>query len=143
MSYKAVNDITAIGGGGGLSSNLQTMALKLFDTFGYRRLGIRCKLRDEVCRWAASIRSRRTPRPLGRTATLSSKVPACRASCIVGHRRRVDWPTLVRRLEEATQGQGPVIRLMIYSRVGQKWPLFGPRGQGRAQKYTAAGDGRF
>jgi hypothetical protein len=28
---------------------------------------------------------------------------------IVGHRRSVDWPTLVRRLQEATQGQGPII----------------------------------
>jgi hypothetical protein len=28
---------------------------------------------------------------------------------IVGHRRNVDWPTLVRRLREATQGQGPVV----------------------------------
>jgi hypothetical protein len=29
---------------------------------------------------------------------------------IVGHRRRVDWPVLVRRLQAAMQGQAPVIQ---------------------------------
>jgi len=29
---------------------------------------------------------------------------------VVGFRRRVDWPTLVARLEAATSGQGPVIK---------------------------------
>ncbi len=111
MSYKAVNDLTAIGGGGGLSASLQTMALKIFDTFGYRRLGIRCRLRDEVCAMGGI-----DPLPVagtgvdssaaGYTIVEGSGVPRI---SIVGHRRRVDWPTLVRRLQEATQGQGPVI----------------------------------
>ena len=111
MSYKAVNDLTAIGGGGGLSASLQTMALKVFDTFGYRRLGIRCRLRDEVCAMGGV-----DPSPAataggdssadGYTIAEGSGLPRI---SIVGHRRSVDWPTLVRRLQEATQGQGPVI----------------------------------
>lgn len=110
MSYKAVDDITAIGGGGGLSANLQTMALKLFDTFGYRRLGIRCRLRDEVCLMGGidPLPAQATAGSVdaGYTIVEGSSLPRI---MIVGHRRRVDWPTLVRRLEEATQGQGPVI----------------------------------
>lgn len=111
MSYKAVNDLTSIGGGGGLSASLQTMALKIFDTFGYRRLGIRCRLRDEVCLMGgveplpaagAGVDSSTA----GYTIVEGSGVPRI---TIVGHRRSVDWPTLVRRLQEATQGQGPVI----------------------------------
>ena len=113
MSYKAVDDLTAIGGGGGLSSNLQTMALKIFDTFGYRRLGIRCILRDDVCAMggidpippapaAAGVDSSTA----GYTIVEGSGLPRI---TIVGHRRRVDWPTLVRRLVEATRGSGPVI----------------------------------
>jgi hypothetical protein len=111
MSYKAVNDLTSIGGGGGLSAGLQTMALKIFDTFGYRRLGIRCLLRDEVCTMGGI-----EPLPAagtdvdssgaGYTIVEGSGVPRI---TIVGHRRNVDWPTLVRRLREATQGQGPVV----------------------------------
>jgi hypothetical protein len=111
MSYKAVNDLTSIGGGGGLSAGLQTMALKIFDTFGYRRLGIRCLLHDEVCTMGGI-----EPLPAagtdvdssgaGYTIVDGSGVPRI---TIVGHRRNVDWPTLVRRLREATQGQGPVV----------------------------------
>ncbi|HEY0230622.1 MAG TPA: hypothetical protein VGC55_05175 [Dokdonella sp.] len=111
MSYKAVNDITSIGGGGGLSANLQTMALQIFDTFGYRALGIRCRLIDEVC-----LMSGIDPLPTqaanvadadGYTIVDGSGVPRIR---IVGHRRRVDWPTVVRRLRESMQGQGPIIK---------------------------------
>ena len=111
MSYKAVDDLTSVGGGGGLSSNLQTMALKLFNTFGYRKLGLRCKLRDEVCEMAgidpppaATAANSGTD---GYTIVEGSGIPRID---IVGHRRRVDWPTLVRRLQEATQGQGPIIK---------------------------------
>jgi hypothetical protein len=113
MSYKAVNDLTAIGGGGGLSANLQTMALKLFDTFGYRRLGIRCILRDDVCAMGgiepipvAVVAGGAGESTDGYTIVEGSGLPRI---TIVGHRRRVDWPTLVRRLVEATRGSGPVI----------------------------------
>jgi hypothetical protein len=107
MSYKAVNDLTALGGGGGLSANLQTMALKLFDTFGYRRLGIRCKLVAEVCAMGGID-------PPGATDSADDSYTIVEGSGlprieIVGHRRRVAWPTLVERLIEATRGNGPVI----------------------------------
>lgn len=110
MSYKAVNDLTAIGGGG-LSDNLQTMALKIFDTFGFRHLGIRCRLVDGVCRMAGIDAAPLDPAADSAddsyTIVEGSGVPRIH---IVGHRRRVDWATLVRRLEEATQGQAPIIK---------------------------------
>lgn len=112
LSYKAVNDITALGGGGGLSNNLQTMALKVFDTFGYRRFGLRCRLTREVCLMGGI-----DPLPSGPVAPESaadrytmiegSGVPRLD---VVGHRRRVDWPTLVRRVRESMQGEGPVVK---------------------------------
>lgn len=111
MSYNAVNDLTAIGGGGGQSASLETVLLKMFNTFGYRRLGIRCKLRDEVCAMAGIAAGASTgatdSATDGYTIVEGSGVPQI---SIVGHRHRVDWPTLVRRLIEATQGHGPVIR---------------------------------
>jgi hypothetical protein len=107
MSYKAVNDLTAIGGG--MSAGLQTMALKLFDTFGYRQLSLRCRLNEQVCLMggiepvpAAGPDSSTS----GYTIVEGSGVPRI---TIIGHRRRVDWPTLVSRLQEATSGQGPVV----------------------------------
>ncbi|MBN8726098.1 MAG: hypothetical protein J0H15_00130 [Xanthomonadales bacterium] len=106
MSYNAVNDITSIGGGGGLGASLQTMALSLFDTFGYSRLGIRCRLRDEVCLMGGIEPVPASGGSAGYTIVEGSGLPRI---TIVGHQRRVDWPTLVRRLSEATHGSGPVV----------------------------------
>jgi hypothetical protein len=106
MSYTAVNDITSIGSGGGLGASLQTMALGLFDTFGYARLGIRCRLREEVCLMGGIEPVAANPGSGGYTIVEGSGLPRI---TIVGHQRRVDWPTLVRRLAEATQGSGPVV----------------------------------
>ncbi|MEO7324315.1 MAG: hypothetical protein ABIW82_05755 [Dokdonella sp.] len=111
MSYKAINDVTAIAGGGGLSDNLQTMALKLVNTFGYGRLGLRCRLLDKVCLMGgidplpADIAAK--PDSGDYTIVEGSGLPRI---TIVGHRRRVDWPTLVSRLQAAMQGQAPVIQ---------------------------------
>lgn len=112
LSYKAVSDITSLGGGGGLSNNLQTMALRIFDTFGYSRFGLRCRLTKEVCLMGGI-----DPLPQQGAASDSgderytiiegSGVPRLD---IVGHRRRVDWPTLVRRVRESMQGQGPIVK---------------------------------
>jgi hypothetical protein len=111
MSYKAVNDLTALGGGGGLSSSLQTMALKVFDTFGYRRLGIRCTLAAEVCTMGGveDIAAGGAAGSGGDSYTIveGSGLPRIQ---IIGHRRHVKWPVLVERLVEATRGQGPVIQ---------------------------------
>jgi hypothetical protein len=106
MSYKAVNDLTALGGGGGLAANLQTMALQLFDTFGYRRLGIRCRLVAEVCAMGGIEPPDADAGADSYTIVEGSGLPRIE---IVGHRRRVAWPTLVERLIEATRGNGPVI----------------------------------
>jgi len=112
MSYKAVSDLTALGGGGGLTDSLQTMALKIFDTFGYRRLGIRCKLAAEICAMGGieSVAADAAETGSGAdsyTIVEGSGLPRIQ---IIGHRRRVNWPTLVERLVEATHGQGPVIQ---------------------------------
>ena len=107
MSYKAVDDLTSIGGG--MSAGLQTMALKLFDTFGYRRLGLRCRLGEQVCVMGgidAIAPAAPDSSDAGYTIVEGSGVPRI---TIVGHGRRVDWPTLVSRLQEATSGQGPVV----------------------------------
>jgi len=114
MSYKAVNDLTALGGGGGLTSSLQTMALQVFDTFGYRRLGIRCRLANEVCAMGG-VESSSAPAGAADTDSGGDSYTIVEGSGlpriqIIGHRRHVDWPTLVERLVEATRGQGPVIK---------------------------------
>jgi hypothetical protein len=102
ISQRAVQDLSSVGGGGGLGQGLQAQALKLFDDFRYRRIGIRCRLANGVCRMDG----------LGSVGNGFSIVQGAglpRLS-VVGFNRDVDWPTLVDRLVAVTQGEStPVI----------------------------------
>lgn len=101
ISQRAVEDISKVGGAG-LVAGLQSQALKLFDDFGYARIGLACRLRDNVCAMDG-VGSAGD----GYTIVEGSGLPRIH---VVGFRRRVDWPTLVARLVAATEGQAPVIQ---------------------------------
>lgn len=101
ISQRAVEDISKVGGGGGLMGGLQAQALRLFDDFRYARLGLGCRLRDNVCAMSG-VGSAGD----GYTIVEGAGLPRIQ---VVGFRRRVDWPTLVARLQAATEGQTPVI----------------------------------
>ena len=101
ISQRAVEDISKVGGAG-LVAGLQTQVLKLFDDFGYARIGLGCRLRDNVCDMEGVSSAGD-----GYTIVEGSGLPRIQ---VVGFRRRVDWPTLVDRLEAATAGQAPVIQ---------------------------------
>jgi hypothetical protein len=101
ISQRAVEDISKVGGAG-LVAGLQTQVLKLFDDFGYARIGLACRLRDNVCAMDG-VGSAGD----GYTIVEGSGLPRIQ---VVGFRRQVDWPTLVDRLEAATAGQTPVIQ---------------------------------
>jgi hypothetical protein len=101
ISQKAVNNLTAVGGGG-LAGGLQGTVLKIFKTFGYKRIGLTCVLKGDVC----SMGGLGTAKD-GYTIVEGSGLPRL---TVVGHQREVDWPTLVRRLQAATEGDGPVVR---------------------------------
>ena len=102
ISQRAVQDLSSVGGAGGLGDSLQAQALKLFDDFGYRRIGIRCRLAEEVCDMDG-LRSAGN----GFIIVEGSGLPRL---TVVGFNHRVDWPTLVERLVAVTQGESkPVI----------------------------------
>ena len=100
ISQRAIKDISSVGGSG-LVGGLQTQVLKIFDDFGYERIGIGCKLKDDVCTMDG-IGSAGD----GYIIVAGSGLPRIQ---VVGFRRRVDWPTLVSRLNAATEGQAPII----------------------------------
>lgn len=102
LSQRAVEDISKVGGGGGLMGGLQAQALRLFDDFRYERLGLGCRLRDNVCAMSGVDSAGD-----GYTIVQGAGLPRIQ---VVGFRRRVDWPTLVARLKAATEGQTPVIQ---------------------------------
>jgi hypothetical protein len=101
ISQKAVNNLTSVGGGG-IAGGLQGTVLKIFKTFGYKRIGLTCLLKGDICSMGGLGDAKD-----GYTIVEGSGLPRL---TVVGHQREVDWPTLVRRLQAATEGGGPVVR---------------------------------
>jgi len=101
ISQRAVNNLTAVGGGG-IAAGLQGAVLKLFKTFGYSRIGLNCTLQGTLCRMSGLEAT-----DDGYTIVEGSGLPRLQ---VVGHQTQVDWPTLVRRLQDAIHGGTPQIR---------------------------------
>jgi hypothetical protein len=103
ISQRALKSLTQVGGGG-IAAGLQGLALNLFKTFGYSRIGLTCVLRGQVCTMGGVEPS---PDGTGYTIVQGSGLPHI---SVIGHQREVDWPTLVDRLKTATESGGPVVR---------------------------------
>ncbi|BCX89450.1 hypothetical protein MIN45_P1823 [Methylomarinovum tepidoasis] len=101
ISQKAVENLTTVGGGGAVGV-LSRLVLRLFDEFHYRRLGLGCRLRHNVCELRGIAAA-----PQGFYIVQGSYLPRID---VIGYNRCIDWPTLIARLKRITQVQGPVIR---------------------------------
>jgi hypothetical protein len=101
ISQRAVNNLTSVGGGG-MAAGLQGAVLKLFKTFGYKRIGLNCILQGSLCQMSGLGSS-------GGGYTILEGRGLPRLS-VIGHQTRVDWPTLVARLRTAIGGSAPVVR---------------------------------
>lgn len=100
ISQRAVNNLTSVGGGG-IAAGLQGAVLKLFKTFGYKQIGLNCTLQGTVCSMSG-LNSTGD----GYTILEGSGLPRLQ---VIGHQTRVDWPTLVKRLDAAIHGASPQI----------------------------------
>ncbi len=101
ISQRAVNNLTSVGGGG-IAAGLQGAVLKLFKTFGYKRIGLNCVLQGAVCKMSGLAAE-----DGGYTIVEGSGLPRLR---VVGHQTQVDWPTLLQRVQDAIHGAAPVVR---------------------------------
>ena len=97
ISQRAVQNISSVGDASFVTS-LQGRLLALFDDFGYRRIGISCRLANGVCAMAGL-------HPQGNGFAIVDGAGLPRLD-IVGYNRSVDWETLVERL--AAVGSGDV-----------------------------------
>ena len=97
ISQRAVQNISSVGDASFVSS-LQGQLIGLFDDFGYKRIGIACRLADEVCTMDGL-------RSAGQGFIIVEGAGLPRLT-VVGFNRRVDWPTLLERL--AAIGKGDV-----------------------------------
>lgn len=97
ISQRAVQNISSVGDASFVGT-LQGRLIGFFDDFGYARIGISCRLENEVCEMGG-LRSAGD----GFTIVEGAGIPRLN---VVGFNRRVDWPTLVERL--AAVGKGDV-----------------------------------
>jgi hypothetical protein len=102
ISQKAVQNLSNIGGGGGgVTAALQSGALQFFDSFGYDRLGLSCRLRNDVCQMDGVGKVNG-----GYYIVKGSSLPRIN---IIGNANRVDWPRLVSQLKTALSNTDTIV----------------------------------
>ncbi len=101
ISQRAVQNISSVGDASFMSS-LQGKLIGLFDDFGYRRIGIACKLVNQVCEMSGLQDSHPAQASNSFTIVAGAGIPRL---TVVGFNRRVDWPTLVERLGAVGSGE--------------------------------------
>jgi hypothetical protein len=92
ISQRAVTNLSSIGGGsgGGVAAALQGGFLRFFDDFRYDRLGLSCRLANDVCLMGGVL-----PAPGGYYIVKGAGLPRIN---VIGSQTRVAWTTLVRQL---------------------------------------------
>lgn len=101
ISQRAVDTLSNLGGGGAGGALSRTF-LRVFDDFAYRRLGIACELRNNVCEMNGVA-----PAPDGGYYIVEGGgLPRVH---VIGYVRRVDWPVLIDQLMRSMQGQPPTV----------------------------------
>jgi hypothetical protein len=103
ISQRAVENIGSIGGSSaGVTAALSSGFLRFFDDFNYDRLGLSCRLENEVC-----VMDGVAPAPNGGYYLVKGKgLPRID---VLGTARRVDWTRLVQQLIAVTESEGPVV----------------------------------
>ena len=104
ISQRAVENIGSIGGGGaGVSGALSGGFLRFFEDFNYERLGLSCRLEQDIC-----VMNGVAAAPNGGYYLVKGKgLPRID---VIGGARRVDWPRLVQQLIAVTESEGPVVK---------------------------------
>ncbi len=94
INQKAVENLADLGGGGAVGL-LSRVVLRFFDEFRYRRIGLGCRLRRNVCELRGVA-----PAPEGFYIVQGGGLPRID---VIGYNRRIHWPTLLARLARITQ----------------------------------------
>jgi hypothetical protein len=102
ISAKAVGSISTVAGGGaGVIQQLQSGVLKFFDDYRYERLGIACRLENDVCTMSG-IEPART----GYYLVKGRGIPRID---VIGNQGQVAWPQLVSQIASGIRS-GPVFQ---------------------------------
>ncbi len=100
ISQQAVEQLTEVGGGP--SAALSKSFLRFFEDFSYQKMGLSCKLRNNVCDMSG-VGDTATGYYIVKGGGLPPRIN------IVGFTRRVDWTDLLARLKAVSESDGPII----------------------------------
>lgn len=100
ISRGALQDISAIGGAAGAAA-VKASPVSFFNTFGYDRIGIGCKLKDKVCTLDGI-----EPDGKGYVLVKGSGIPAVK---VIGYNRNIDWDLLVSRIQAVIAGKSKAV----------------------------------
>jgi hypothetical protein len=103
IDQRAVSNLSSIGGGSGgsVTAAMQGGFLRFFDSFRYDRLGLSCRLANDVCQMDGVA-----PADGGYYIVKGSGLPRID---VIGNQRRVAWTRLVRQLAAITESPGPLV----------------------------------
>jgi len=101
ISQRAVDNLSQIGGGA--SGVLSRSFLRFFEDFSYQRLGLSCKLLNNVCQMAG-VGDTDSGYYIVKGGGLPPRIN------VVGYTRRVDWSDLIERLKAVQNSSGPVVQ---------------------------------
>jgi len=100
ISQRAVENISALGGGGAAAA-VQRSFLRFFEQFNYGKMGLSCRLRNDVCEMGG-IEST----PHGYVIVKGSGIPAI---TVMGYNETVGWSELLARIKRVTDGNSKAI----------------------------------
>jgi hypothetical protein len=95
ISQRAVENITALGGAGAAAA-IQRSFLRFFKQFNYAKMGLSCKLRNDVCEMSG-IESTDG----GYVIVKGSGIPAI---TVLGYNQTVSWVELIDRIKRVIDG---------------------------------------
>ena len=102
ISQQAVQNISSLGGAGAAAA-IQRSFLRIFETFGYKKIGLTCKLRNTVCEMGGVADTAQ-----GYVIVQGGGIPSI---TVMGYNRQVGWEELLGRIKAATQSNvGPVVK---------------------------------
>lgn len=95
ISQRAVENISALGGGGAAAA-VQRSFLRFFKQFNYGKMGLSCRLRNDVCEMGGVEST-----PNGYIIVKGSGIPAI---TVMGYNQSVGWSELLARIKRVTEG---------------------------------------
>ena len=101
ISQRAIDNLTSIGGGGGANA-ISRGILGMFEDFPYSKIGLTCRLEDDIC-YMDGVEKSEDGYYIVKRGTLPPWLN------IKGFNNKVNWPDLLERLKNISKAESPVI----------------------------------